>query len=81
MGRIKVAVCDALTGEKVRQAIQAAVVNALTRATVVDALVAVLTYSDGSKQYLTDNAAPVAERIAAEYAANVQSATISALRN
>ena len=62
-------------------AIQSVVADALTQATVVDVFVTALKDHEGYKQHLVACVAPVAERIADEYSANVQSATISALRN
>ena len=48
---------------------------------MVDSLVDALKSHDGYKQHLVADVAPVAECIVAEYNANVQSATNSALRN
>ena len=72
---------DAFKGDQVRLAFSTAVADALTQTTVVDALVDAVKDHQGYKQHLNTCMAPVAERIAAEYAANVQSATISVLRN
>ena len=55
--------------------------DALTYVTVLHSLVVAFKEHDGYNQYLTDIVASVAERIAAEYAANVQSVIISVLGN
>ena len=70
---------EALTGDTVRLVMRVAVGNALTKGIVVDTLVPALKNHNGCKQHLVGCIAPVAERITAQYNANVQSATISAL--
>ena len=69
--RIKCAVDDALTGDNVRLEISAAMADALTKATVVDALLDAPKEHEGYKQHLSACMSPVAEHIAAEYAASV----------
>ena len=49
--RLKTAVDDALTGNTVQMAIQAAVADALMQATVVDALVTALKDHEGFNQH------------------------------
>ena len=58
---------DALKGNKVRLGIQAAVTDALTRVTLIDALGVAFKDQDSYEQHLTASITPVAERIAAEY--------------
>ena len=79
--RINCAVDDDLTGKKVQMAISAAVADALTNFTEVDALVDALKDHEGYKQRLTACMGPVADRIGAEYTANLQSASIYAPRS
>ena len=57
--RIKHTMDNALTGDKIRRAIQAVVTDALTQATVTDSLVDAIKDHDGYKQYKTDSLAPV----------------------
>ena len=79
--RNRCAVDGSLTGIKLRLDISAAVSDALRKGSMVDALVDAFKDHEVNKQHLIAYMIPVDERIAAEYVASVQSATISALRN
>ena len=61
--------------------ISTAVVDFLTKTKVLRALIDGLKDHESYKQHLARSMTPVAERIAAEYAVNVLSASISVLRN
>ena len=54
---IKNTMDDALAAEEISRAIYIVVVDALTQATVFDALLAALKYHKGYKQYLTNSIA------------------------
>ena len=79
--RLKDAVDDVLTRKMVRAVTRAALADALTQDTVIDALVSAIKDYEVYKQYLTACVAPVRERIAAEYSANILSTMFIALHN
>ena len=72
---------DKLAGDSASVEIRARVVDELTNCMVVDAFVSALKSHQRYKQHLTVCMVSVAQRTIAEYAANVQSTTISVLAN